>query len=284
MSWTLAGDGAFAGRRAEERFWPIGRAVYADPPEALVTMHPRGWTWVGQEFRHEPWVTFLSYQSCHSDLPDKVRWLPDGDAARDWRTTPAKPIINLEPNYEDHPSYDTGVRFTAHEVRRASYWSLLVTPTSGVSYGHYSLWAWATQPEPVGDGIRSQAEELLEPWNGVLDTPGTRSMTVLRRFFESGEWWRLRPAQDLLLIQPGTADVRRFITAGRTTDDRWTVVYTPCGGSIELARDAVGARNARWFDPRAGLWQAARSEAGTAADRAVFVTPDDGDWVLDLRA
>ena len=283
MSWTLAGDGGFAGRRAEERFWPIGRAAYSDPPEPLVTMHPRGWTWVGREFRGEPWVTFLSYQSCHSDDPDKVRWLPDGDAARDWRTQPAKPIINLEPNYEDHPSYDSGIRFTAHEVRRASYWSLLVTPTAGVTYGHYSLWAWASEPEPVGQGIRSQADELLLPWWTVLDTPGARSMTVLRRYFESGPWWRLRPAQEILRTQPGTADVLRFLTAARTDDGAWTIVYAPLGGSIELARDAVGGRSARWFDPRTGSWRSA--VAGEAlSERATFVAPDGDDWILDLRA
>ncbi len=283
MSWTLAGDGGFAGRRAEERFWPIGRAAYSDPPEPLVTMHPRGWTWVGGEFRGEPWVTFLSYQSCHSDDPGKVRWLPDGDAARDWRTEPSKPIINLEPNYEDHPSYDSGIRFTPHEVRRASYWSMLVTPTAGVTYGHYSLWAWAGEPEPVGKGIHSQAEELLQPWWTVLDTPGARSMTVLRRYFESGEWWRLRPAQEILRTQPGTADVLRFLTAARTDDGAWTIVYAPLGGSIELARDEVGGRNTRWFNPRTGSWQAAVAGEATS-DRATFVAPDGNDWILDLRA
>ena len=284
VSWTLAGDGGFAGRRAEERFWPIGRAVYADPPEPLVTMHPRGWTWVGPEFRGEPWVTFLSYQSCHSDLPDKVRWLPDGDAAHDWRTAPAKPIINLEPNYEDHPSYDSGIRFTAHEVRRAAYWSLLVTPTAGVSYGHYSLWAWATEPEPVGQGIRSQAAEVLQPWWTVLDTPGARSMTIVRRYLESGEWWRLRPAQEILLGQPGADDVLRFVTAGRTDDGRWTAIYLPLGGTVEVARAAADGRSARWFDPRTGRWQAAAGRHGATADALAFDAPDDEDWVLDLRA
>jgi hypothetical protein len=284
ISWTLAGDGGFSGHRAEERFWPIGRAVYADPPEPLVTMHPRGWTWVGREFRDEPWVTFLSYQSCHSDVPDKVRWLPDGDAAHDWAATPAKPIINVEPNYEDHPSYDTGVRFTAHEVRRASYWSLHVTPTAGVSYGHYSLWAWADEPEPVGAGIRSQAEELLQPWRTVLDTPGAHSMTVVRRYFESGDWWRLRPAPQLLLDQPGATDVTRFVTAAHTDDGTWITAYTPLGAPIALASDAARDRNARWFDPRTGHWQPAIGRPDAEGTGIVFDPPDGDDWMLDLRA
>jgi hypothetical protein len=283
MSWTLGGDGDFAGHRAEERFWPIGREAYADPPEALVTMHPKGWTWAGAEFRNEPWITFLSWQSGHSDDLAKVRWLPDGDVARDWAATPVKPIVNLEPNYEDHPSYESGLRFTDHEVRRASFWSMLVAPTAGVTYGHFSLWAWAMERERVGQGIRRQSEYWLEPWRSVLDAPGARCMAIVRRYFESGPWWELRPAAELLLQQPGTADVLQFQTAGRTEDRSWTAIYTPIGGRIELASDAVTNRSARWFDPRTGAWHAARPDSDSPEGRMVFVAPDDNDWVLDLR-
>jgi hypothetical protein len=284
MSWTLGGDGGFTGTRAEERFWPIGRAAYSDPPEPLVTMHPRGWTWAGPEFRNEAWVTFHSWQSGHSDDLTKVRWLPDGDVARDWRTLPAKPIINLEPNYEDHPSYDSGLRFTAHEVRRASYWSLLVAPTAGVTYGHFSLWAWAGEGESVGQAIRRQSEYVLEPWWTLLDTPGARSMTITRRFFESGEWWRLRPAREILLAQPGEHDVLRFLVAARTDDGSWTVVYAPLGGRIELLAAAAVDRSARWFDPRTGRWRAATPATDGDANHVAFAAPDEDDWVLDLRS
>jgi hypothetical protein len=284
MAWTLAGDGSFAGHRAEERFWPIGRAVYVDPPESLVTMHPRGWTWAGAEFRKEQWITFLSWQSGHSDDLEKVRWLPDGDVARDWATPPVKPIINLEPNYEDHPSYESGLRFTAHEVRRASYWSMLVAPTAGVTYGHFSLWAWATDREQVGDGIRRQSEYWLEPWRSVLDAPGARHMVIVRRYFDSGRWWELRPGNHLILDQPGRTDALRFQLAARTEDGRWTVVYTPLGGTIAVAADAVVDRSARWFDPRTGIWQAASHERDGASGGVIFRAPDEDDWILDLRS
>ena len=104
VAWSLGGDGDFSGERAE-RWKPIGAAVYSDPPEALVTMHPRGWCWVGDEFRDQPWVTFYVYQSGHSAEEPKVRWLPEGPHATDWLQRPPRPIINVEPNYEDHPSY-----------------------------------------------------------------------------------------------------------------------------------------------------------------------------------
>ena len=281
VAWSLGGDGNFQGERAV-RWREIGSAAYSNPPEALVTMHPFGYSWVGDEFRDQSWLTFYVYQSGHSNDEAKVRWLPLGPHTTDWQTPPPRPIVNIEPNYEDHPSYPSDVRFSAAEVRRAGYWSLLVTPAAGVSYGHFSLWAWASEPESVGQAIRRQSEYVLEPWWTVLDTAGARSMAILRRFFESGEWWRLRPAQAILAEQPGADDARRFVAAGRTEPGDWTVVYLPRGGPIRLHPGRAGDASARWFDPRTGHWSAA--EAVINADgTTTFVTPDDRDWVLDLR-
>ena len=281
VAWSLGGDGDFRGERAE-RWRRIGAAVYADPPEPLVTMHPRGWLWVGDEFRDQPWLTFFTYQSGHSDEEPKVRWLPEGPQTADWRQPPPRPVINIEPNYEDHPSYASGIRFTDREVRRATYWSLLVTPTAGVSYGHFSLWAWASEREPVGQGIRRQSEYLLEPWRTVLDTPGALSMTIARHYFESGAWWNLRPAQDLLAAQPGAGDIRHYVTAACTVSGDWTAIYLPIGQAIRLVPGAVAGASARWFDPRTGQWHAAAA-IPEGDGRHAFVAPDDGDWVLDLR-
>jgi Protein of unknown function (DUF4038)/Domain of unknown function (DUF5060)/Putative collagen-binding domain of a collagenase len=282
IAWSLGGDGDFSGERAE-RWKQIGAAVYANPPEDLVTMHPKGWSWVGDEFRDQSWATFYVYQSGHSDEEAKIRWLPEGPHTTDWLKKPRRPIINVEPNYEDHPSYASGVRFTAGDVRRASYWSLLVTPTVGVTYGHFSLWAWAGEREPVGQAIRRQAEYIVEPWWSVLDTPGAQSMTILRRYFESGEWWTLRPAQDLLAEQPGTHDARRFVAAARTASRDWIVVYlTEGGSSIRLSSGGASGMSARWFNPRNGHWSGVEPPA-EAEGRQFFVAPDAGDWVLDLR-
>jgi hypothetical protein len=245
-------------------------------------MHPFGLAWVGDEFRDQSWLTFFIYQSGHSAEEPKIRWLPEGPHTTDWLKQPPRPIINIEPNYEDHPSYGSEIRFTAGDVRRASYWSLLVTPTAGVSYGHFSLWAWASEREPVGQGIRRQAEYLLEPWWTVLDTPGVQSMTIARRYFETGEWWHLRPAQDLLAEQPGKDDAHRFVAAARTSFGDWTVVYLPVGESIRLKPGVATSTSARWFDPRTGCWLVANPVDDSDGQQS-FVAPESGDWVLDLR-
>jgi hypothetical protein len=109
-------------------------------------------------------------------------------------------------------------------------------------------------------------------------------MAIVRRYFESGRWWELRPANEFILDQPGTADVLRFQLAARTEDGGWTVIYTPLGGTISVDGDAVADRSARWFDPRTGTWQAASPERGGASGGATFRAPDDDDWILDLRS
>jgi hypothetical protein len=144
------------------------------------------------------------------------------------------------------------------------------------------LWAWASEREPVGQGIRRQSEYLLEPWRTVLDTPGALGMTIARHYFESGAWWNLRPAQDLLAAQPGAGDIRHYVTAAGTVSGDWTAIYLPIGQAIRLVPGAVAGASARWFDPRTGQWHAAAA-IPEGDGRHAFVAPDDGDWVLDLR-
>ena len=89
--------------------------------------------WNGEEFRHEDWLDILGYQSGHGDDNATLNWLVCGPPATDWKTPPPRVFINLEPPYENHISYQTKQRISAAMARRALYWSLLVSPTAGVT-------------------------------------------------------------------------------------------------------------------------------------------------------
>jgi hypothetical protein len=276
VAWSLGGDGDFTGARAEK--WKrLGRQVYSDPPERLVTMHPCGKSCIAEEFRDESWMTFHVYQSGHAGDDVSIRWHTDGPYNEVARRPPARPIVNIEPNYEDHPGYVTDVLFTPADVRRAAYWSVLGTGPAGVGYGQYSLWAWAPEPEPVGEAIRSQPTNMLAPWHTVVDTPAAAQMGILRGYLESGPWGRLRPDPATLQRQPGADDVVRHQSAARTDDRVWTAIYVPDpGGDVVLAEPATGS--VRWFDPATGAWRPAASDDGQH-----FSTPTAQDWVLDSR-
>jgi len=282
--YFLGGDGNYRGEKAA-KWRRIGRAVFADDPGAIVTMHPGGQQWVVEEFRHEPWFGFHGYQSGHGDSEANLRWLLNGPPGvgtvepPPYRLLPpVHPVINLEPNYELHPAYQSQQLFTDVHVRRAAYWSLLVTPPAGVTYGSNAIWPWATRPEaPLGhEGLG-----VAPPWHEGLDTPGVRSMTVLRRLFDSLPWWRLRPAPHLLAEQPGLDDPARHVMAAATNDIALAVIYTPTGATLRL--NLPDARAGEWFNPRTGeSCPTGRGTSPRPADR--LTTPDESDWVLVLRA
>ena len=160
-------------------------------------------------------------------------------------------------------------------MRRAAYWSLLVSPTAGVTYGHNSIWVWAEEPQ-VPEGHEPLG--TVAPWHEGLEPPGAESMAVLRSFFEKLPWWRLRPAQELLAEQPGERDPRHFVAAASTEEGSLAVLYLPEGGEVSLNLGSLKLpATARWFDPGTGEWL----EAGTLSEeRQTLRAPGDGDRVL----
>jgi len=274
--WFLGGDGRYAGKEAA-RWHRIGRAVFPEPRSRLVTMHPCGQSWIAPDFRDEPWFDLVGYQSGHGDSEQHLKWLAFGPPASGWQKEPARPVINLEPNYEGHPSYHSKSRFTDAEVRRAAWWSLLVAPTAGVTYGNNHIWVWPYKTRvPENHGNIGP----VEPWDCGLDMPGIRGMTILRGFFASLPWHRLRPDQGLLTTQPGKADVTRFIAAARTDEGDCAVIYTPKGTPIPLNPKALKPpASGRWFNPRTGEATPIGNLAGPERE---LKPPDANDWVLAI--
>jgi hypothetical protein len=275
--WFLGGDGDFSGAKAET--WKrIGRAVFHPDQHRLATMHVRGKSWVGNEFRSEPWFSFIGYQSGHGDDEKTFRWLNQGPPSTEWSKKPALPVINIEPNYEAHNGYTHRRVHTDHSVRRAAYWSLLVSPTAGVTYGGQGIWGWHTKVQAPANHIRTG---LGSPWNEAKDLPGARSMKYLHRFFKSVDWWRLIPAPELLAEQPGKKAASKFIAPAKSQEGDLAVVYLPEGGTVRLKTSAIkkGA-GARWYHPRTGGWLDAGKVEKSLQN---FELPDRNDWILLLK-
>lgn len=101
-------------------------------------------------------------------------------------------------------------------------------------------------------------------------------MKHLKALFSSVEWWRLRPAPELLSDQPGSHEPSRFVAVAASEDRTWALAYLPAGCTITLLTDKLkGLSRARWFNPRTGEWSR-KVEIKTN----MFTTPDQEDWVL----
>jgi len=272
--WFLGGDGNYSGENAET--WKrIGKAVFNEDQHRLATQHVRGRSWVGKEFRNEPWFSFIGYQSGHGDDEKTFRWLNQGSPATQWNNKPTLPVINTEPNYEAHNGYTYRKVHNDHSVRRAAYWSLLVSPPAGVTYGGQGIWGWHTKVQAPADHISTG---LGSPWYIAKDLPGALSMKYLHQFFKSIDWWRLVPAPDVLTEQPGKKDASKFIAVAKSDADDLLVVYLPEGGSVTVKTGSLkSGLTARWYHPRTGGWL---DIGKIEKPRQTFKTADKNDWVL----
>jgi hypothetical protein len=204
--------------------------------------------------------------------------MTEGPPATDWTIEPARPFINLEPPYEDHIAYQSKTRIPPLVVRRAVYWSLLNAPTAGVTYGGHGVWGWDDGTTPPTD---HPSTGVPKPWRKALDLPGAREMTHVASLFTSIEFWRLRPAQQLLATQPGRESAASFVAAAASDARDLAVVYTPQVPTVSLVADMLPGGTATWFNPRTG----ARTKASPArtGSTVTFHAPGEGDWLLLLQ-
>ena len=210
--WVLGSDGDYRGDKSE--MWKrIGPAVLGTPFDRLASMHQGGLRWCGDEFRHEPWYNFIIYQSGHGDSERELSWLTQGPPSQDWGEKPHLPVLNNELNYEGFIPYGskTDVPFDAHAVRRACFWSLLVAPPSGVTYGAHGVWYWAPKPELP---MQAEAWGVVPPWHEAIMLPGSTNMKHLKEFFTSLEYWKLVPDPVLVAEQPGRSCATSFHCGG----------------------------------------------------------------------
>ena len=278
-AWILAGDGDYTGDHAV-RWRKLGQGIFGDRLQASVFIHPKGKSWVFESFRDEKWLTAMGYQSGHDTNDATNNWIHHGPPSRDWNNLPHRPIVNLEPSYEWQPSYSKNVPISSNHVRRALYWSLLSTPTAGVSYGVAGVWGW-------DDGDRATpghpAAGTPPNWRESVTYEGGEQVVHLTEFFQSIDFHKLRPDPAVLIEQPGDDELAKYVAASSAADGSLVVVYTPTEVRLKINVAKLPAPLlANWINPRTGERQDVLAVLrGSALE---CPAPDAGDWLLVLRA
>lgn len=269
--WFLGGDGNYTGT-FEQRWKTIGRALSDGKQQGIVAQHPQGRSWIGELYRDEPWLDIVGYQSSHSNAEATVNWITKGPMSQMWSRLPARPLINLEPNYEE-----IRTTITDRDVRNASWWSLFATPIAGISYGANGIWPWLQPGEKI---LNHSDAPWTSPWRPAIDLPGSIQMGYLAQFIRKFEWWNLFPSPELIVKQPGDEQFNHFVSLVKSIDNKTILGYLPVKLTLEIRKPANASYGVRWFDPVRNVYS-----GGTAKDKGetlVVTSPNDSDMLMIL--
>ena len=280
--WILGGDRNPDSAEKQAIIRAMARGIRSVDQKSLMTFHPTGWSSSSKWFHHEDWLNFNGRQSGHNQRYNSSQQLMD-----DFFRQPAKPVMELEPLYEDHPlefNPDNEGHSNAWDVRRALYWSVFYG-SAGVTYGHHSVW----QMYDRGKGHEPINRPLM-CWHEAIGQPAAGQAIHLRRLMESRPYFTRIPSPDFIVQDdvpssiPG-AGRYRFV-ATMDSEGSYAMVYAPIGRSFSVRTDMIKAQRitAWWYCPRTGKATMIEKFANDGQPRA-FVPPMTGeamDWVLIL--
>ena len=195
--WILGGDRPAKNDSVDWR--PVWRAMAngildGTQHKVLITYHPWGGENSTSQYIHnEEWLSVNMIQSGHGGGHDVPVW---NWITRDRNLVPIKPVLDAEPNYEDHPVNPWPVwdpangYYRDYDVRKQTYRSVLAG-ACGVTYGHHSIWQfWSPREEIINHADRY--------WMEALDRPGAYQVGYLRRLIESRFPLQRIPDQELI--------------------------------------------------------------------------------------
>jgi hypothetical protein len=238
----------------------------------MISFHPQPNNQGASEwFHNDTWLDFNMFQTGH------CRFLPVYDNVKgSYDRLPAKPTIDGEPIYEDHPvcfnAHDNGIS-SAYDVRKAIYLSVFAG-SFGFTYGCHDIWQFYTSKFPGVNGPKNY-------WQQAMDLPAANQIKFLRKLIESRPILDRVPDQSMVIENNLNAHDR--IQATRGQNYLW--IYTATGKSFTVKMGNISGKTvkAQWYNPRNGQY----SEIGVIENKGqkLFEPPRSGygqDWVLQL--
>jgi hypothetical protein len=237
----------------------------------LVSYHGSGQTSSSMWFHQAGWLDFNSIQSGHGWAAKTYRFIE-----KDYALVPAKPTVDMEPPYENHPTGPKTPRIDSHQVRQGAYWNMLA---GAAGHGYGALDLFHLYKDSDGPFPRNG----FQHWRKAMAYEGSRQVGLMRRLFELRPWYKMVPDQSV--IAAGQGEVEEHVGAARATDGSFVLAYLPKGKPVSIRMDKVSGKTvkARWYDPREGTWREIGEYANTG--NREFVPPSKGernDWVLVL--
>lgn len=173
-------------------------------------------------FHNEAWLdmNFIQTWADYNSVSQMV--------TADYNRRPYKPVVHVEGAYEDGIEY--GSPITSRIVRLQAYNSILAGGFH--TYGHNDMW----RKSPY--------------WRDCIEAKGANELTILKNFFTSFEWWKLRPNVSLF-----GSEVWRGPAAAISEDGSFGICYCASRMEFTMHIDCVeggGPLRAAWIDPATG--------------------------------
>jgi hypothetical protein len=240
----------------------------------LRTFHPNGGHASSEFVNDEEWLDFHQIQSGHGAKNAKNYAM----LTRDLGKQPARPVMDGEPAYEDHPVRGDKTHtqwFDDWDVRKMCYFALFAG-AHGHTYGAHPIWQfWDGKSKPCADPRHS--------WKEAVQLPGATQVGYARRLLESRSFLTRVPDQSL--VTSANPDGAEHIQATRDTDGTYAMIYSASGKpfTADLSKLKAAKLIGSWFDPRIG--SVAKTEELENGGSREFTPPtsgEAGDWVLIL--
>ena len=267
--WVMGGDRNLENRRHFEVINRMAEGVREAGCRHLMTFHPTGGQHSSKCVHDEDWLDFNMIQSGHTRSRYNYEMI-----AADYALTPAKPILDGEPGYEDHPESFNPINgyLDAADVRQFAYMALL-SGACGHTYGNHSVWGMIKSLHAEG----FQPAHFCLTWDKALYSPGAGQMRHAKNLMLSRDFLSGRPQPDLVDGQLGGI-LHIPVLKGKN----YLFAYTAQGGAIRLKPGFMGgALTAWWYDPRTGSSERINEPSDESA--CCFIPPTGGrgnDWVL----
>jgi hypothetical protein len=247
--------------------------------DAFITYHPNGGNSSSKDLHDESWLDMNAFQSGHG-ARDYESWT---FVTKDLALQPTKPVLDMEPCYEDHPvnpwdgkwtKKERGY-FSAYDVRARIYRSVFAGAT-GVTYGHHHIWQFVNPDlyKPINTG------DTVVTWRKAAKAEAANEMQHLKNLMLSRPYFSRIPDQSLIKSDPGK-DYKDLLIATRDASGAYAMIYLPQNKEVQvdLSKISGASKNIWWFDTRTG-----RSTPGKQAKGKGLLSlnpPASGqDWVL----
>ncbi len=249
--------------------------------DAFITYHPGGSAdGSAQFFNTDEWLKMNAIQSGHGSRNVEA-WKT---IHNDLELQPLKPIIDLEPCYEDHPvnpwdgkwTSESRGYFDAYDVRARIYRGVFAGGC-GATYGHHSIWQFLDtalyNPINVGDTIIS--------WEQALNAEGATHIHHLKNLMLSRSDLNRVEDSNLIVSDKGK-DYKDLIVATRNDAKTYAMIYLPQPEPITINLDILnpGRKLVSWFNPATGEYIILKEKHTTG--NVSFTPPSNNqkDWVL----